>query len=154
MRCRRTWYNNADVAFTGDCKRNSDGTISIPIPVPGTGKYTVYLYEDMYAAPQVNHTLDVINDGYGFVDLEASSRYVVGADRGYYLQDVFINGISKGALTTINVSEGDIAVIFAKNGETVDTGICDAEVIEPTRKPKISNLASGIPPSRRLLSQA
>lgn len=110
---------------SGFCSWNSDGTISFS--VSGSGNYYLSIYEDPYAEPQVNHTLEVINDGYGFVDLKASNCYTVAANSGYYLQAVFINGVSKGTLSEINVSEGDdIVVVFAKNGESVDTTQYDA----------------------------
>lgn len=138
LQCSVTGSSDANANFSTLCTANDDGTISFD--TVGTGTYHIGIYEDPYAQAQVEHTLEVVNDEYGFADLVASNRYEAHANSGAYLQDVFVNGISKGAITTIDVSEGDeVFVIFAKQGETVDTTAYDANAyanakLEKTKK--------------------
>lgn len=141
LKYNKRWFNNAEASAKGVCTWNQDGTITFG--APGTGDYTVRVYEDPYKEPIPEHTLDVVNEGCGFVDMDASNRYVIGAESGYYLQDVFINGVSRGPLTTITITEGDkITVIFAKLGETVDTSEYDAAVI--AEKAKLAKTKAGV----------
>ena len=59
--------------------------------------------------------------------MDMNNNYIPGASAGGYLQDVFINGVSQGAIRTIKISEGDeIVVVFSKHGEKVDTSKYDA----------------------------
>lgn len=139
LKYNKRWFNNAEASAKGACTWNQDGTITFG--APGTGDYTVL--EDAYKDPVPEHTLDVVNEGYGFVDMDASNRYVIDAESGYYLQDVFINGVSRGPLTTITITAGDkITVIFAKLGETVDTSEYDAAAM--AEKAKLEKTKAGV----------
>ena len=141
LKYNKRWFNNAEASANGYCSWNQDGTITFD--APGTGDYTVRVYEDPYKDPVPEHTLDVVNEGYGFVDMDASNRYVIDAESGYYLQDVFINGVSRGPLTTITITAGDkITVIFAKLGETVDTSEYDAAAM--AEKAKLAKTKAGV----------
>jgi len=141
LKYNKRWFNNTEASANGYCSWNQDGTITFG--AAGSGDYTVLVYEDPYKDPVPEHTLDVVNDSHGFVDMDASNRYVTGAESGYYLQDVFINGVSRGPLDTITISEGDkIVVIFAKNGETVDTSEYDAAAM--AEKAKLEKTKAGV----------
>lgn len=135
---------NQSANFSTRCRNNADGSVSFD--TVGTGNYMLGVYVDPYAQPQVKHTLEVVNDEYGFADLAASNRYELHANSGGYLQDVFINGVSKGAITSVDVSEGDeVFVIFAKQGEKVDTTQYDvASSAAASAAAKLERTKSGV----------
>lgn len=125
LKCSIVGFNSENANFSTRCSSNADGSVSFD--TVGSGDYMLGVYVDPYAQPQVKHTLEVVNDEYGFADLAASNRYELHANSGCYLQDVFVNGVSKGAITTVDVSEGDeVFVIFSRFGEKVDTTQYDA----------------------------
>lgn len=118
-----SWFSQE--GFSGECIWNEDGTLTFM--APGTGTYNLRVYEKPVTAPIPNHTLEIVNQELGYVDMDQKNNYITGAEAGAYLQDVFINGVSMGALSKIVISEGDeIVVIYAKIGEKVDTTKYDA----------------------------
>lgn len=71
-----------------------------------------------FAEKTHSYTLESVNSGYGYEDLGENMLYFSAEDGGY-VAEVFVNGVSQGAIKNWKISEGDvIKVCYAKEGET------------------------------------
>lgn len=108
VKCYHSWYAGSNPL---DCRMNEDG--SVTFPVWGKGHYRLQEKKEPIKGP--TYTLDLVNESYGAVELDENNVLSIGAISGCYIQEVIVNGVSKGPIDVWNVSEGDvIKVIFAK----------------------------------------
>lgn len=138
-----TYARRDQLRYGGICTWNDDGTMTFS--VTGHGDYKLKLYKEPGVKVIPNHTLEIVSDGYGngYVNMDADNCYVPVALNGSYLENVIINGVSKGAVSKITFSEGDqIIVIFAKLEENAETNEYDGTA--KAEAAKLEKLKSGV----------
>ncbi|MBR4411267.1 MAG: hypothetical protein IKT31_08095, partial [Firmicutes bacterium] len=74
-----------------------------------------------YDAHEYEHDVTMVNGAHGFVDLEETNLLTIGAEEGYYVQAVIVNGKDLGQVNKLRLTcDSKIVVVFSKIGETAD----------------------------------